>query len=122
MRECCDVQMKMCFKQILVLHVVALMLLFQVVILYGLTSSFTKYYFLLHKKVNIINQLQPYKLNTITTIIPIIFNILTFKYTNSVVPDPKGSSLCPQEPVTNPSPEPGESTPNLPKQSLYNPL
>jgi hypothetical protein len=39
-------------------------------------------------------------------------NILT----NSVAPEPEGSSPHSQEPANNPYPEPGESTPHPPNQ------
>jgi hypothetical protein len=38
--------------------------------------------------------------------------------TNSVAPEPEGSSPHSQQPANGPYPEPGESTPHTPNQSL----
>jgi hypothetical protein len=40
-------------------------------------------------------------------------------YTNSVAPEPEGSSPHSPEPTKDPYPEPGESTPRVPNQSPY---
>jgi hypothetical protein len=42
----------------------------------------------------------------------------TQELTNSVAPEPEGSSPCSQQPATGPYPEPGESAPPHPPQSI----
>jgi hypothetical protein len=43
-----------------------------------------------------------------------VFHIVSPELTNSVVPDPEGSSPSSQEPATSIYPESGESTPHTP--------
>jgi hypothetical protein len=45
-------------------------------------------------------------------------SLIIWLITNSVVPQPEGSSPCSQEPTTTPYPEPGESNPHPSSQSL----